>query len=99
MKRILLYLATNLAVILVINIVLNIVFHLFGLSSSIGDIKGLLVLSVVVGFTGSIISLLMSKTLAVRSVNAQIITIPRNAAETWLVNTVASLANQWNVSG
>lgn len=98
MKRILLYLATNLAVILVINIVLNIVFHLFGLSSSIGDIKGLLVLSVVVGFTGSIISLLMSKTLAVRSVNAQIITIPRNAAETWLVNTVASLANQWNVA-
>jgi len=97
-KRILLYLATNLAVILVINIVLNIVFHLFGLSSSIGDIKGLLVLSVVVGFTGSIISLLMSKTLAVRSVNAQIITIPRNAAETWLVNTVASLANQWNVA-
>ena len=98
MKRILLYLATNLAVILVINIVLNIVFHLFGLSSSIGDIKGLLVLSVVVGFTGSIISLLMSKTLAVRSVNAQIINIPRNAAETWLVNTVASLANQWNVA-
>lgn len=98
MKRILLYLATNLAVILVINIVLNIVFHLFGLSSSIGDIKGLLVLSVVVGFTGSIISLLMSKTLAVRSVNAQIITLPRNAAETWLVNTVASLANQWNVA-
>ncbi len=98
MKRILLYLATNLAVILVINIILNIVFHLFGLSSSIGDIKGLLVLSVVVGFTGSIISLLMSKTLAVRSVNAQIITIPRNAAETWLVNTVASLANQWNVA-
>lgn len=98
MKRILLYLATNLAVILVINIVLNIVFHLFGLTSFIGDIKGLLVLSVVVGFTGSIISLLMSKTLAVRSVNAQIITIPRNAAETWLVNTVASLANQWNVA-
>lgn len=98
MKRILLYLATNLAVILVINIVLNIVFHLFGLSSSICDIKGLLVLFVVVGFTGSIISLLMSKTLAVRSVNAQIITIPRNAAETWLVNTVASLANQWNVA-
>lgn len=98
MKRILLYLATNLAVILVINIVLNIVFHLFGLSSSIGDIKGLLVLSVVVGFTGSIISLLMSKTLAVRSVNAQIITIPQNAAETWLLNTVANLANQWNVA-
>ena len=98
MKRILLYLATNLAVLLVINIVLNIVFHLFGLTSFIGDIKGLLVLSVVVGFTGSIISLLMSKTLAVRSVNAQIITIPRNAAETWLVNTVASLANQWNVA-
>ena len=98
MKRILLYLATNLAVLLVINIVLNIVFHLFGLTSFIGDIKGLLVLSVVVGFTGSIISLLMSKTLAVRSVNAQIITIPQNAAETWLLNTVANLANQWNVA-
>lgn len=97
-KRILLYLATNLAVLLVINIVLNIVFHLFGLTSFIGDIKGLLVLSVVVGFTGSIISLLMSKTLAVRSVNAQIITIPQNAAETWLLNTVANLANQWNVA-
>lgn len=98
MKRVFLFVATNFAVIAVINIVLNIVFAALGMTDYIGNIKGLLILSIIVGFTGSFISLLMSKTLAIHSVNAKVIDQPNNAAEIWLLNTVANQAHQWNVA-
>lgn len=94
MKRILLFLATNFSIILVINIVISV----FGLTKYFHDIKLLLVVSVIVGFSGSFISLLLSKTIAIHSVNAQIITTPQNATEKWLLNTVANQANQWNLA-
>lgn len=94
MKRILLFLATNFSIILVINVVISV----FGLTKYFHDIKLLLVVSVIVGFSGSFISLLMSKTIAIHSVNAQIITTPQNATEKWLLNTVANQANQWNLA-
>jgi heat shock protein HtpX len=90
MKRILLFVATNIAVM----IVLAIVLRLFGLDQGGGGYGGLLVMSAVVGFTGAIISLLMSKWMAKRSTGAHVIEQPGNEAEAWLVDTVRRLADK-----
>ncbi|KKO50457.1 heat shock protein HtpX [Arsukibacterium sp. MJ3] len=92
MKRVLLFLATNLAVILVLSIVLNIVFSFFGIDHS--SISGLLVFAAIFGFGGSFISLALSKWMAKRSTGAVVITQPRNATEQWLMTTVARQAKQ-----
>ena len=97
MKRIILFIATNLAVVLVLSIVLR----LFGLDRALatqGIAYGpLLVYSLVVGFTGAIISLLMSKSIAKWSTGAQTIDTPRNEAEAWLLETVRKLAAGVNI--
>ena len=90
MKRIVLFLITNLAVILVLSIVLNIVFSVLGVDRS--GIGGLLVFAAVFGFGGSFISLAMSKWMAKRSTGAVVIEQPRNATEQWLMTTVARQA-------
>ena len=90
MKRIALFLVTNLAVILVLSIVLNLVYTMFGINRS--SMGGLLVLAAVFGFGGSLISLFMSKWMALRSTGAQVIEQPRNATEKWLLDTVARQA-------
>ena len=69
MKRVFLFLVTNLAVVLVLGIVLNIVFAAFGIDNR--SITGLLVFSAVFGFGGALISLAMSKWIAKRSTGAQ----------------------------
>lgn len=89
MKRIFLFILTNLAVLLVINLTLS----LLGVNrwmDSHGAINftSLLILSAVIGFSGSIVSLLMSKWMAKQSVGAQVITNPFDATERWLVETV-----------
>jgi len=98
MKRIILFVATNVAVLLVLSIVLK----LFGLDQAMagqGIAYGqLLAYSLVVGFTGAIISLLMSKTIAKWSTGAQVIESPRNEAEAWLVETVRKLATAAGVA-
>ena len=98
MKRIVLFLVTNLAVVLVLSIVLR----LLGLDRVVQangiDVPSLLVFSFVVGFAGSIISLLMSKSMAKWSTGAQVIDTPRNDAEAWLVETVRKLAQQAGVA-
>lgn len=91
MKRIFLFLATNIAVLVVINIVLAVL----GINSR-GGAGSLLAYSAVVGFTGSIISLLMSKFIAKQSVGAEVIDTPRTEEEAWLLNTVEAQARQWN---
>jgi heat shock protein HtpX len=92
MKRIVLLIATNLAVV----VVLSIVLRLFGLDRALaaqGIAYGpLLVYSLVVGFAGAIISLLMSKTIAKWTTGAHVIDSPGNDAEAWLVDTVRKLA-------
>jgi heat shock protein HtpX len=98
MKRIVLFLVTNLAVL----VVLSIVLRLFGLDraaySATGlDYGSLLAFSAVVGFTGSIISLLMSKTMAKWSTGAQVIDQPRDEVEAWLFETVRRLAQRANI--
>lgn len=92
MKRIALFLATNIAVLIVIAILLR----LLGLDQ-IADANGLnlgalLAFSAVIGFTGAIISLLISKPMAKWQTGAQVIMQPSNAEERWLVDTVAKLS-------
>ena len=95
-KRIALFLATNLAVVLVLSIVLR----LLGVDSILDErnvginYEALLVLSLVIGFGGSFISLALSKWMAKRSTGARVITRPANATESWLVNTVERQARQ-----
>ncbi len=89
MKRIILFILTNLAVMLVISVTLRLlgVDKVLDANGAI-NFNSLLVMSLVVGFSGSIISLLMSKWMAKRSVNAQVITHPADPTERWLVDTV-----------
>lgn len=88
MMRILLFLATNMAVLLVFNIILS----LTGIQAR--DASGLMIFAALFGFAGSIISLLMSKSMAIRAVGAEVIQQPRNEMERWLVETVYSQADR-----
>lgn len=96
MKRIVLFVLTNLAVMLVLSATL----HIFGvdryLTANGLNVPQLLIFSVIVGFTGSIISLLMSKSMAKWSTGAQVLdpNAPRNQREAWLVDTVHQLADR-----
>lgn len=92
MKRVMLFLATNLAVVLVLSVVLNIVYAVTGMQP--GSLSGLLVMAAVFGFGGSFISLLMSKSMALRSVGGMVIESPRNETEHWLLETVSRQASQ-----
>ncbi len=95
MKRIVLFLATNLAVVLVLSIVLNLLgVGRGGVSAGGINIGQLLVFSVVVGFAGSFISLLMSKPMAKWSTGARVITQPNNSTEQWLIATVRQLSER-----
>jgi heat shock protein HtpX len=90
MKRIFLFLATNLAIVVVLGISLRLLgFERILDEQGVGlDINSLLVFSAVFGFGGSLISLMISKWTAKRFTGAQVIETPRNATEQWLVETV-----------
>jgi heat shock protein HtpX len=89
MKRIFLFVLTNIAVLVVINIVLRLLGVDRVLDQSGGiNFGSLMVMSMVIGFSGSIISLLLSKWMAKRSVGAQVIENPQDPTERWLVDTV-----------
>jgi hypothetical protein len=91
MKRIVLFLATNLAVILLLSVILN----LTGLHAAAGQsVTGLLLFSAVVGFTGSFVSLLLSKTMAKWSTGARVVTENDGPDARWLVQTVRTLAQR-----
>ncbi|WP_304638510.1 protease HtpX [Pseudomonas sp.] len=94
MMRILLFLATNLAIVLVASITLS----LLGLGIHDGqggmNLQGLLIFCAIIGFAGSFISLFMSKWLAKRGTRTRIIDQPRNRQEQWLMETVADLAKR-----
>ena len=93
MKRIVLFVVTNLAVMLVLSIVLKLLGLDRAMYSQTGiSYGGLLAASVVVGFTGSIISLLISKPMAKWSTGAHVIEQPSSEPEAWLVETVRKLA-------
>jgi heat shock protein HtpX len=90
MKRVFLFLVTNIAVMLVLSIVIS----LLGLDRAGPGMLPLLALSMVIGFGGAIISLLMSKQMAKWSTGAQVITQPQNQHEAWLVETVRRLSTK-----
>ena len=96
MIRIALFLATNAAILVLISIVFK-VFGFEGILAENGvdlNLQALLVMSAVIGFGGSFISLAMSKFLAKRSMGVRIIEQPANQAEHWLVSTVKRQAEQ-----
>ena len=100
MKRTLLFLATNIAVMLTLGIVTNIVFAFCG--TSLEEVFGpewsyLVVVAFVYGFLGAFISLLMSKPIAKFSTGAKTINGTEGEAERWLVETVRDLAMRANV--
>ncbi len=85
-KRVALFLATNLAVMVLLGIVLSVLQGVFGIN--LGNNGALLLMSAMFGFGGAIVSLLISKWMAKRSTGMQMIEQPRNETELWLVNTV-----------
>ncbi len=98
MKRIVLFLATNLAVMLVLSIVLNVLGVGRAVTAQGINVGALLVFSLVVGFTGSIFSLLISKPMAKWSTGARVIDNPNNSTELWLVNTVRQLSERASIA-
>jgi heat shock protein HtpX len=94
MKRIALFLLTNIAVLAVISIIVNVLGLDQFLTAEGLDLSSLLVFSAVVGFTGSIISLLISKPMAKMSTGARVIDGSEGTTEYWLVSTVKKLADK-----
>jgi len=92
MKRILLFLATNVAIV----VVLSVVAQLLGIDQYLaargGSLDGLLIFAALFGFGGSLISLAISKWMAKRAMGVELITQPRTATESWLLNAVATHA-------
>ena len=90
MKRIFLFLATNVAIL----VVLSVAMQLLGIESLLAeqgtqlDLQALLIFSAIIGFAGSFISLAISKWSAKRMTGAHVIETPRTPTESWLVNTV-----------
>jgi heat shock protein HtpX len=98
MKRIFLFLATNIAVMVVLSVVLSLLGVDRFLTSAGLNIPMLMAFSVVVGFTGSIISLLISKPMAKWSTGARTIEAPSNSTEFWLLEVVGKLAQRAGIS-
>ncbi|MFZ4878244.1 protease HtpX [Janthinobacterium sp. Mn2066] len=94
MKRIVLFVVTNLAVMLVLSIVLSLLGVGNPARGSTLNLGSLMVFSLVVGFTGSIFSLLISKPVAKWSTGARVIDNPGSSTELWLVNTVRALSER-----
>ncbi|MFV2003769.1 MAG: protease HtpX [Gammaproteobacteria bacterium] len=96
MKRIGIFLLTNIAILVVLSVVLN----LLGVDSLLAengvdlDLKALLIFSAVIGMAGSFISLAMSKWSAKRMTDAKVITEPENKTQRWLLETVQRQASQ-----
>lgn len=96
MMRIFLFLATNAAILVVVSII----FNVLGLSSTLDaqgidlNLNALLVMSAIIGMTGSVISLAMSKWSAKNAMGVHVIEHPQNQTEQWLINIVAKQARQ-----
>ncbi len=94
MLRILLFLATNVAIMVVVSII----FNVFGLNSTLDaqgvdlNLNALLIMSAVIGMTGSFVSLAMSKWSAKQAMGVIVINQPQNQTEQWLISVVAKHA-------
>lgn len=96
MKRIALFMMTNVAILVVVSVI----FSMFGFEGILAEngvdlnLQALLVMSAVIGMTGSFISLAMSKWSAKRMTGAQVITEPQNKTQRWLLETVKRQSEQ-----
>jgi heat shock protein HtpX len=98
MKRVFLFIVTNLAVMLVLGVVASLLGVNRYLTSNGLNLTALLGFAAIMGFGGAFISLLMSKWMAKISTGAQVIEQPRNADEAWLLDTVRQLAQRANIA-
>ncbi len=100
LKRVALFIATNLAVLLVLSVVLRLlgVDQILDESGTGINYEALLILSVVIGFGGSFISLAISKWMAKRATGAKVIESPSNDTEAWLFGTVQRLSQQAGIN-
>jgi heat shock protein HtpX len=95
-KRVTLFLIANFSVV----IVLSMAMRIFGIDAMLaeqglqGQLTGIMIMAVLIGFGGSFISLAMSKTMAKRSMGVQVIETPSNSTEQWLMQTVQRQAQQ-----
>ena len=99
-QRVFLFLATNLCILLLVGIVFS-VLGLEGILDEQGvglDLFALLIFSLVVGFSGSFLSLLISRWIAVRMMRVRMIETPANDTERWLLETVARQADYCGVA-
>jgi heat shock protein HtpX len=94
MKRIFLFVLTNLAVVLVLGVVANLLGVNRFLTANGLNLGALLGFALIMGFGGAFISLLMSKWIAKMSSGVRVITQPANADEAWIVETVRKFADQ-----
>ena len=103
MKRIFLFLVTNFAIMIAMMVVFHVVCAFMGVDPNAAfrgsglDMTSLAIFSLIFGMGGSVISLLMSKTIAKASVGARVIDGTEGDEERWLVETVRSLAERANV--
>jgi len=98
MKRIVLLIVTNLAVMLVLSVVARLIGVDRYLTANGMDMGMLLAFAAVIGFGGAFISLLMSKTMAKWSTGAEVITQPRSQDEAWILDTVQRLSERAGIA-
>ncbi len=94
---ILMLILMNIAVMASIYLSLFLIELIFGVRIDPQSVMGLAIIALVIGFSGSIISLLLSKWMAKKTMGVRVIESPSNEAEEWLLNTVAKLANKANI--
>lgn len=94
MKRVVLFILTNLAVVITLSVVLNVLGIAPYLTARGINVGGLLVFAAIFGMGGAFISLAMSKWIAKMSTGAQVITQPSTPMESWLLDRVGRLARQ-----
>ena len=98
MKRIFLFIVTNLAVLALLGLMVFIIEGVFGIRLGQGGTGGLLVFAAIFGFGGAFISLALSKWTAKRMLGVRVIVQPQSDSESWLLGTVARLAAQAGVA-
>ena len=97
MKRIFLFVVTNLAVLTLLAVVIFIIERVFGVRLAGGGVGGLLLFAAVCGFGGALISLALSKWTAKRMMGVRVIASPQSDLESWLIGAVKRLADQANI--
>lgn len=95
--RILLFVAMQVAVLVVVGIVSSILMAVFGIKIKPGAYAGLFIMCAIMGCVGSMISLFMSKTMCKTAYGVQVITQPSNNTEAFLLREIASMAQRANI--